>query len=551
MIGDRDVEPDETCKVALSDPVNAQLERSVAEGTILNDDTDRLPTLDIKDASVKEGNAGVKPLRFVVKLSEAARSAIQVRYDFAATTATQGDDFRAVPGTLVIPAGQAQGTISAEIKGDLVFEENETFSVKLFDPVQALLGRALATGTIENDDDLTAPPIASIEGVTKAEGNKGNTPFAFRVRLTAPARDPVTIDYVVSDQSGLAGSDYQPAHGRLAIGKGEREAAIVVQVKGDNVFERDETFQVKIERPRNAVLAGDTAIGRIINDDKPDGPLRERQDDFNWKKDGPNRPVPRFLVELHDDFTPMEGAYYFRSGASSELAGTRLVSSELDDDILRSAPSQTVELPAQSPRAWLRDVSVSEYLLPGLDTPQLLTRGVSCRPADNPAAGEFVAAYRVTSQVLVAGENDDNRHEIPAELANLPAGHASWDEAQLRHYLQVPPDPRYRELAHDHGTRALETTQLAPGARPRTAGVDQPELDVRVQSQASRCARPHGVVPVRRPARLLCPPGPRHDHAAPVTRRTGPGRDRLPGRARACGPKARVPGVRERFARVV
>ena len=487
----------------------------------------------------------------MVKLSEAARSEIRVRYDFAAATATQGDDFRAVPNMLVIPAGQTQGTISAEIKGDLVFEENETFHVKLFDPVQALLGRAEATGTIENDDDPTAPPIASIEGVTRAEGNKGNTPFAFRVRLTAPARDDVTIDYVASDQGALAGSDYQPAHGTLAIGKGQREAAIVVQVKGDTVFERDETFQVKIERPRNAVLAGETAIGRIINDDEPDGPLRERQDDFNWKKNGPNRPIPRFLVEMHDDFTPIEGAYYFRSRASSELAGTRLVPSELDDDILRNAPSQTVELPAQPPRAWLRDVTVSEYLLPGLDTPQLLTRGVSCRPASNPPAGEFVAAFRVTSQILVAGENDHNQHEIPAELAKLPAGHESWDEAQLRHYLQVPPDPRYRELAQDHGTRAPETTQLPPGARSCTPGVDQPELDVRVQSQASRCARPHGVVPVRRPARLLCPLGPRHDHAVPVNRRPGPGRDRLPGRPRSCRPKARIPRVRERFARVV
>jgi transglutaminase-like putative cysteine protease len=448
VIGDLDQEPDETLKVVLSGPENAELAQPVAVGTIRNDDNDHVPSLSVESRAVKEGNAGATPMVFMARLTHATRREVKVNYEFAAATAALNDDFRAEAGVLVIPPGEVQATIDAQVLGDLLFEADETFLVKLSDPQNALLVQDHATGTILNDDDENAPPAASIENFEALEGNQGITPFSFRVRLTAPARGEVAIDYAASDKTARSGSDYRPARGTLLIPSGEREGSIVVQVIGDTDFERDETFQVSLEKPRNAVLAGASATGRIINDDEPDQPPKEPEDPFNWGSSGPNAHVPLLLAALRDDFEPIEEAYYFRDRAYSQLTGTRFLASEADDvDIMWSIASRSVELPSQPPRPSLRDVTVIEYLLAAEAARALLTRAVACERIAKPAASEFVAALRVTSQVLVAQANDRDRGEPPGELTELPAGDERWGEAQRRHYTRIAPNPRYGELA--------------------------------------------------------------------------------------------------------
>ena len=56
--GDRMDEPDETFLVKLSNPTNAAIGRSQGTGTIVNDDPH--PGISIADASVTEGNSGIK-----------------------------------------------------------------------------------------------------------------------------------------------------------------------------------------------------------------------------------------------------------------------------------------------------------------------------------------------------------------------------------------------------------------------------------------------------------------------------------------------------------
>ena len=61
-------------------------------------------------------------------------------------------------GTVTFAAGATTAEIRLPVLGDTVFEANETFSVTLTDPQGgATLTRAVATGTITNDD--AAPPV--------------------------------------------------------------------------------------------------------------------------------------------------------------------------------------------------------------------------------------------------------------------------------------------------------------------------------------------------------------------------------------------------------
>jgi uncharacterized repeat protein (TIGR03806 family) len=120
-----------------------------------------LPSLAIADAATAEGDAGNAALVFTVTLSPAAGDPVSVRYATADGTATAGTDYVAVNGVLAFPPGATSATISVAVSGDGVGEGDETFSVTLFDPAGATLGRASATGTISNDDP--PPPVVGLD----------------------------------------------------------------------------------------------------------------------------------------------------------------------------------------------------------------------------------------------------------------------------------------------------------------------------------------------------------------------------------------------------
>ena len=110
------------------------------------------PTLSIADASVREGNKGTTGLSLTVTLSRSVADSVSMRYATADGTALAKSDYTASSGTLTIPAGQTQGTISVSIKGDRKREANETFTVQISNAVGATISDGVATATILNDD---------------------------------------------------------------------------------------------------------------------------------------------------------------------------------------------------------------------------------------------------------------------------------------------------------------------------------------------------------------------------------------------------------------
>ena len=145
-------EADETFTLTLSDPANATLGNAMATGTIKDDDTP--PTVGVSDASASEGDAVV----FAVSLSAASESTVTVGYGTAGGTATSGTDFEAASGTVEFTAGETSKTVSVATTEDSADEKDETFTLTLSSPVNATLGAARATGTIEDDDE---PPLTA------------------------------------------------------------------------------------------------------------------------------------------------------------------------------------------------------------------------------------------------------------------------------------------------------------------------------------------------------------------------------------------------------
>ncbi len=146
-----------------------------------------LPDLSISSASVAEGNSGVTNITLTVTLSAPSDQVVTV--DFATTngTAFAPGDYSATNGTVLFMPGETNKPVEIAIQGDTVFEEDEIFFVRLFNPVNAVIQTVQGTVTILNDDPLLEP-------IPNKTVNEGSALTFFAV---APVIDPQRI--VITD----------------------------------------------------------------------------------------------------------------------------------------------------------------------------------------------------------------------------------------------------------------------------------------------------------------------------------------------------------------
>jgi hypothetical protein len=261
VYGDTTLEPDETFTVKVTGVTgNATLGRTQATVTILNDD---MPALSVYNTTMYEGNSGTTQTTFWVYLSAASTQTVTVNYATSDGTATAGSDYQATSGTLTFAPGQTSQSVSIATFGDATDEPDETYFVNLSAPVNATIGGAQGRGTILNDD-LTVS-VADPAPVT--EGNAGTSPAVFTVSLSAPSNHPVTVGYYTSGGTATSGSDYTSTSGTLTFSPGQTTATIPVSVFGDTVYEGNETFNLYLTQPANALLGRGVGTATIVNDD--------------------------------------------------------------------------------------------------------------------------------------------------------------------------------------------------------------------------------------------------------------------------------------------
>jgi hypothetical protein len=111
-------------------------------------------------------------------------------------------------------------------------------------------------------------PELSIDDPVIAEGNAGTKVLDFTVRLSKPAETPVTFSIATSNGSAVAGVDYvaRTLSGQT-IAAGQSTKTFAVTVNGDTTAESNETFKAVVSAVAGAVVADDTGIGRLVNDD--------------------------------------------------------------------------------------------------------------------------------------------------------------------------------------------------------------------------------------------------------------------------------------------
>jgi hypothetical protein len=117
------------------------------------------PSLSLSDATITEGNAGIRIAGFTASLSKPAPAGgVSFQLKTADTrsngnAALAGQDYAAINSTLLtIPAGQTMATFNVKIFGDRKSESNEVFLVILNNVISANAARNFAVGHIQDDD---------------------------------------------------------------------------------------------------------------------------------------------------------------------------------------------------------------------------------------------------------------------------------------------------------------------------------------------------------------------------------------------------------------
>ena len=209
------------------------------------------PAVSVNPTGVTEGGTGTtRTVTITLTLSAPALGGETVRWITADGTASAGSDYVAASGTVTFAVGATSATIAVTVNGDAAWEQDETFSILLSNPVGLTLGASSALVQIVNDDaapsvTVTAPTSQASE-VGPAGGSfvvaRSDASGALAIALTWGGTAIAGTDYVVSVSGGTLSAD----RATLMLAAGVASATITIVPIVDGLVEGSETVVLGI-----------------------------------------------------------------------------------------------------------------------------------------------------------------------------------------------------------------------------------------------------------------------------------------------------------------
>ena len=168
------------------------------------------------------------------------------------------------------PYTSGSGTDALTFAYTLIESDSPVSSV-LLDPSSLALegGSIVSTGGLNavlthngSGRALTPRTPQSVLSVADAQGAEGAT-LVFRVTLSPPSSESVSVSYATSDATATAGEDYTAASGTLTFKPGDAEKTIEVEVSEDERVEDAETVTLTLSEAQGASIDDAEATGTI------------------------------------------------------------------------------------------------------------------------------------------------------------------------------------------------------------------------------------------------------------------------------------------------
>ncbi|HSE20923.1 MAG TPA: Calx-beta domain-containing protein, partial [Pyrinomonadaceae bacterium] len=134
------------------------------------------PNLSVSNPTKQEGALGTTTnLDFTLTLGMASSQQVSVTVNTSDGTATAANnDYQPIlPTQIIFAPGETTKNVTVTIKGDNTFEQDETFSLLLSNPVNVVIINSTGTGTIQNDDVAQLAPTAITLGATTVTTTTG------------------------------------------------------------------------------------------------------------------------------------------------------------------------------------------------------------------------------------------------------------------------------------------------------------------------------------------------------------------------------------------
>lgn len=211
--------------------------RRMARATIA--DNEPVVRIAATDAAASETAAATGTV--TVTRAGSSTDAIMVTY-VVAGTASSGNDFTALSGSVIIPSGSLSAAITITPIDDAIAEsvENVTLTLTVDDGYRVDGARKRAVVNIA-DDEPTVSVAAS--DASASENNAATGMFTFS-RSGTPTGD-LTVRYTVSG-AATADSDYQALSGMVTIPSGQASVAVTLTPINDNIGEGSEQVVVTL-----------------------------------------------------------------------------------------------------------------------------------------------------------------------------------------------------------------------------------------------------------------------------------------------------------------
>ena len=233
------------------------------EATVVISDNDYavLSVEAVSDAT-EDGTPGL----FVIRTDRPVETGVTITH-VQSGSATEGVDYTPLGGSVFLPARSLTADIPVIALPDELDEFIENVLLQL-------------TGS-SNENVLISPPPdnwASVRindsapepglSVLPVSGDEGSGVFRFSVTLSPASGKPVSVRYEATGiGDAVPGADFAALSGVLEFAPGETLKSVDIPVYDDLIDEYDESFQLLLVRPENAVIIDNNGVGTIVDND--------------------------------------------------------------------------------------------------------------------------------------------------------------------------------------------------------------------------------------------------------------------------------------------